>query len=311
MPIVKIESSGLFTTVQDNGRYGYQRFGMPVSGAMDIFSLELANLLVSNSPDNACLEATYSGPEILFTSTGAVAICGADMGPLKNGIPVPMNKTIPVKNWDRLSFTGLRNGCRSYISFAGGIDVPAVMGSRSTYLRARIGGFQGRALKAGDQLELGQIERDIMIKEIPAEILPEYLPVAELRVIPGPEIDQFDDKEIRNFLISEYNVTEQSDRMGYRLSGEKVNHKAGGADIISAGISPGTIQVPGNGQPIILMADRQTTGGYTRIANIITADLHLVAQLKPGDKVRFREVTIDEAQKTLSERSDLIREYLK
>jgi len=311
MTCIKIESPGLFTTVQDNGRYGYQRFGMPVSGAMDIFSLQLANLLAGNSTDCACLETTYTGPELLFTSMGAIAICGADMGPLKNGIPVPMNKTIPVKNWDRLSFTGLRNGCRSYISFAGGIDVPSVMGSRSTYLRARIGGFQGRALKAGDQLELGQIKGDIMIKEIPAENLPEYLPVAELRIIRGPEIDQFDDKEIRSFLIAEYNVTDQSDRMGYRLSGEMIKHKAGRADIISAGISPGTIQIPGNGQPIILMADRQTTGGYTRIANIITADLQLAAQFKPGDKIRFREVTIEEAQNILSDRSGLIRDFLK
>lgn len=306
MPSVIIESPGFFTTVQDLGRYGYQRFGMPVSGAMDTFSLRLANLLAGNSPCEACLEATYTCPEIIFTSTGAIAVCGADMGPSKDGKPVAMNKTISVKKGDRLSFSGLKNGCRTYIAFSGGIDVPLVMGSRSTYIRAGIGGFMGRALRRGDELKTGQATGKIMIREVPPGILAEFKPEAELRILQGPEYGRFEPEKIRRFLSSVYTITDQSDRMGYRLSGEAIKHKPSGADIISSGISFGTIQVPGNGQPIILMADRQTTGGYTRIANIISADLHVAAQLKPGDRVRFIETSLNEAQGLLRERHKVL-----
>lgn len=302
-----IESPGFFTTVQDVGRYGYQRFGMPVSGAMDTFSLHLANLLAGNSPGEACLESTYTGPVILFDLPGAVAISGADMGPQKNGKPVSNNKTIPVKKGDRLSFSGLRSGCRAYIAFSGGIDVPQFMGSRSTYLRAKLGGYEGRPLRAGDEIPLGKIKRKIQVRELPPEILPDYRPEACLGVIEGPELYRFETGGIAAFFSSEYTVTDKSDRMGYRLSGEVIRHKPGGADIISSPVAAGTIQVPGNGQPIILMADRQTTGGYTRIANVITADLTLVAQLKPGDKIRFARVSLEEARVLLEKRQESIK----
>ncbi len=311
MATVIVHTAGLLTTVQDRGRYGYQRYGMPVSGAMDVFSLELANLLVGNDPGDACLEATISGPELEFTRATWIAITGADIDPHLNGQGIPMNTAIDVRPGDRLEFRGLRCGCRAYIAFAGGIAVPAVMGSRSTYLRAGLGGFQGRALMPGDELPLGELEslsppgrlsngsarRKPRLKKIPEGLIPEYKHEQTIRIISGPEAHYFEIAGLRSFLSTEYTVTAQSDRMGYRLTGEPIKHREGMTNIISAGISMGTVQVPGDGQPIILMADRQTSGGYARIANVITVDLTLLAQLRPEDKIRFRETTLDHASK--------------
>jgi antagonist of KipI len=306
MPSIIIKSPGLLTTVQDLGRFGYQRYGMPVSGAMDTFSFQLANALVSNKPDDACLETTLTGPEILFSAAGAIAISGADMSPCKNGKSVSLNKTIRVGSGDILSFKDLKYGCRSYIAFAGGIEVPPVMGSCSTYLRAKTGGFEGRALKAGDELSIGEHYEKISIKDIPKEILPRYRSHQNICIIPGPEIKRFDFEAISHFLISEYMVTGQSDRMGYRLSGHPVHPQSGNPDIISAGTSTGTIQIPGNGQPIVLMADRQTTGGYNRIANVVSTDIGLLAQLKPGDIINFSEISLEKAQELYVARLRLI-----
>jgi antagonist of KipI len=306
MPSVIIHSAGLLTTVQDAGRYGYQRYGMPVSGAMDIFSYEVANLLVGNDPGAACLEATIAGPEIVFTDETYVAVTGADMGPYINGKSIQLNTAVIVKQGDKLGFTGLKNGCRSYIAFAGGIDFPLVMGSRSTYLRACIGGLEGRALRDGDELPLGEAKGKIRISSIPGNLIPEYKHSQIIRIVSGPEAQCFETEGLRNFLTTEYQVTAQSDRMGYRLSGEMIIHKEGKSGIISAGISAGTVQVPGNGQPIVLMADRQTSGGYSRIANVITVDLTLLAQMKPGDTLRFKELTLDRARQLLLDRRRML-----
>jgi antagonist of KipI len=311
MASVIIQSAGILTTVQDLGRFGYQRYGMPVSGAMDIFSYKLANLLVGNNANEACLEITVTGPELLFTGKSAVALCGADMEPQKNGMPADMNKTIEINSGDRLSFRGLKNGCRCYIAFAGGINITPVMGSRSTYLRAKIGGIEGRALRAGDELSLGESGNMIRILEIPRKFLPAYKHSQTIRICPGPEISRFGLQGIQQLLTSEYIVTDNSDRMGYRLKGSIIKHKSSNADIISAGISAGTIQVPGDGQPVILLADRQTTGGYSRIANVISADLTLVAQMIPGDHIRFSEISIEEAQKLYIAREKMIEDLLK
>lgn len=306
MASVIINRAGLLTTVQDTGRYGYQRYGMPVSGAMDTFSCELANLLVGNDPGDACLEATVAGPELLFTGETTVAVTGADLGPHINGNSIPLNSALSVKQGDRLGFTGLKSGCRSYIAFAGGVAVPAVMGSRSTYLRAGIGGFQGRALMPGDELPLGEPRGNPRLKKIPVGLVPEYKHEQTIRIIPGPEAHYFEIEGLRSFLSTEYRVTAQSDRMGYRLSGEVIMHREGRAGIISAGISAGTVQVPGDGQPIILMADRQTSGGYARIANVISVDLTLLAQMKPGDTIRFTETTLDHARQLYIDRRRII-----
>jgi biotin-dependent carboxylase-like uncharacterized protein len=308
MPSILIQLPGLLTLVQDSGRYGYQRFGMPVAGAMDTYSLELANLLVGNKPYDACLEATFTGPEILFKANGAIAVSGADMSPRKNGRAISLNRTVPVKSGDILSFSDLKYGFRSYIAFAGGIKVPSVMGSLSTYLRAKTGGFKGRALKAGDELFIGAPPEKIRIKEISKDLIPDYKPHQSILILPGPEFKLFDTEVINNFLASEYVITDQSDRMGYRLSGYPVYSGSGISDIISAGISPGTIQVPGNGQPIVLMADRQTTGGFNRIAVVTSTDLTLLAQMKPGDRINFSITSIDEAQEKFTARRRLTKE---
>ncbi len=306
MATVIVHTAGLLTTVQDRGRYGYQRFGMPVSGAMDVFSLELANLLVGNDPGDACLEATISGPELEFTGSTWIAITGADMDPQINGQGIPMNTAVDVRPGDRLGFRGLRSGCRAYIAFAGGIAVPPVMGSRSTYLRAGIGGFQGRALMSGDELPLGEPVGRPRLKRIPEGMVPEYKHEQTIRIISGPEAHYFEIAGLRSFLSTEYTVTAQSDRMGYRLSGDPIRHKEGMTNIISAGISLGTVQVPGDGQPIILMADRQTSGGYARIANVITVDLTLLAQMRPGDEVRVQETTLDISQQVYISRQHFL-----
>ncbi|MHC1733828.1 MAG: biotin-dependent carboxyltransferase family protein [Bacteroidales bacterium] len=306
MATVIVHTAGLLTTVQDRGRYGYQRFGMPVSGAMDVFSLELANLLVGNEPGDACLEATISGPELEFTGATWISVTGANMDPHLNGKGILMNTAVDVRPGDRLGFRGLRSGCRAYIAFAGGIAVPPVMGSRSTYLRAGIGGFNGRALVSGDELPLGEPLGKPRLKRIPEDLIPEYKHEQTIRIISGPEAHYFKIAGLRSFLATEYTVTAQSDRMGYRLSGEPIKHKEGMTNVISAGISLGTVQVPGDGQPIILMADRQTSGGYARIANVITADLTLLAQMRPGYKIHFKETTLDIAQQVYISRQSAL-----
>lgn len=309
MNIITIVNPGLLTTVQDRGRSGWQRYGMPVSGAMDLYSLMLANMLVGNDPGEAALEATLTGPEMVFGTDTAVAITGADMGPYINNLPVRLNTTLFVSAGDTLSFTGLKNGARCYIGFSGGIDVPVIMGSRSTYLMGMTGGFMGRALKEGDILQIGRPERRITARKVPESLLPLYSSTQTLRIIPGPEAGMFGMEGLRTFLTTGYQVSTSSDRMGYRLSGSPIGHQNSKADIISSGVAAGTVQVPGDGQPLLLMADRQTTGGYPRIAVVISADMTLAAQLKPGDVIRFSESRIDEAQDILRSRLELMEEY--
>ncbi len=283
---------GLLTTIQDVGRFGYQQFGMPVSGAMDIQSLKTANFLVGNKENEACLEATASGPKIEFDSKTYIAICGADMQANINGICIDMYKTIEVKKGDVLSFNGLISGFRTYIAFAGGINVPFVMKSKSTYLRGKIGGYKGRQLIKGDIIDLGNYDSIPITRKIEKDTIPVYKDKFTARIIPGPEADHFTVKGLSDFLYSEFTVSDLSDRMGYRLLGNKIEHKIS-ADIVSSGLAFGTIQVPAHGEPIIMMADRQTTGGYTRIGNIISNDSPKIAQLKPGDKISFKEVNLD------------------
>ncbi len=305
---IKIRSAGLFTTVQDTGRYGYQGYGMPVSGAMDSFSVRMANKLAGNPPDYACLEATFTGPEVSFNYPAIIAITGADMDPAINGREIPGYCPVEVDAGDLLSFSGLKRGCRTYIAFSGGIDVPVVMGSRSTYIRGKLGGYEGRALRTGDELSLGLSVKKPSTWEIPAGLIPEYLPEQIVRVIKGPDTDCFEREGIQDFFESGYVITGESDRMGYRLSGPHVSHKPGRSEIISSGVTLGTIQIPGNGQPIVLLADRQTTGGYPRIAGIISVDITLIAQMIPGEKVYFKLVPIAEAERLLKERHCLLND---
>lgn len=303
MASIVIGSPGLLSTVQDGGRYGYQRFGMPVSGAMDAYSLQLANLLVGNGTDAAGIEATLTGPDISFQQDGVIAICGADMQPAINGRAIESYKAIRVGHADRLSFGRLVSGCRTYIAFAGGLDVPVVMGSRSTYLRAGLGGWHGRPLQEGDRLPLGKSIRNMQHLKLPDSLLPSYNKMEAVRIIPGPETGFLSSEGVVRLLTTTYGVSPQSDRMGYRLEGEAVKLQRPGSDIISSGIASGTIQLTGSGQPIILMADHQTTGGYARIAVVSSVDLTRVAQLRPGDEIRFSEISVEQSQRLLRERN--------
>lgn len=298
---IRIISGGLLTTVQDRGRHGYMRFGMTPAGAMDERSYMIANLLVGNEGGEAALEATVIPPQLEFTSSAVFAVTGGDFRPLLNGREIPVYSACRAQAGDRLTFGGRRTGCRVYIAFQGGLDVPEVMGSRSTDLKAGIGGLQGRRLNAGDELEF-----------LPAEsagdgtaALPEDFSGGEtfLRVIPGPQDDRFTREGMETFLTTAYTVTEKSDRMGCRLEGRAIE-TACGSDIITDGICMGAVQVPADGRPIIMMADRQPTGGYVKIANIISVDLPRVAQLMPGDAVQFRRVGVEEAQQLLLEQAE-------
>ncbi|KGK89360.1 biotin-dependent carboxyltransferase family protein [Clostridium sp. HMP27] len=300
---IKIKNPGLLTLIQDNGRYGYQQFGVPVSGVMDGFSHRIANILVGNNENEALLEVTILGPEIEIMNGSLIAITGGDLSPFLNGKPIPMWESIRIKKGDILGFGQIKNGCRSYIAFAGGIQVKKVMGSGSTYVKARIGGLNGGNLKSGDIIKIGNLEDNLTstkYRKLPNKYIPTYSNNIEVRVILGPQDDYFTEKGMEKFLSSEYKVTNECDRMGYRLEGEAIEHTNGG-DIISDGINFGAIQIPSHGQPIIMMADRQTAGGYTKIANIISIDLPKIAQAKPGDCITFKKVTIYEAQRLLKE----------
>jgi antagonist of KipI len=310
MASIIIESPGLLSTVQDTGRYGYQRYGMPVSGAMDVLSLQIANLLVGNKPDAAGIEATITGPSIRFTASGFVAVCGADMGARINNMPLEPYMAHAVKADDLLGFGSLQRGCRAYIAFSGGLDVPKVMGSRSTCLPAAVGGHHGRPLQSGDSIPLGKSRHKIPRIIIPEELISASNKAMPFRIIPGPEVNYLASAGVVSLLTSTYTVSEQSNRMGYRLDGQHVMLSRPGGSIISCGIAPGTIQITGSGQPIILMADRQTTGGYARVAVIASVDMSRLAQLRPGDPLKFEEVSISQAQKLLMQRQAMLARLL-
>jgi len=303
METLEVMKPGLLTTIQDLGRHGYQQYGVPVSGAMDSFALRIGNTLVGNTEAEAGLEITILGPELKILEDTAIAITGGDLTPTLDGKSLPMWETVLAKKGAAIAFRGPRSGCRAYLTVSGGIEVPQLMGSRSTYIKAQIGGLGGRPLRVGDRLKTipNRQPRDFVGRRIPRELLPTYTGECDLRVVMGPQDDQFTDEGIRIFLTSEYVITPQSDRMGYRLVGPKIAHKTG-ADIISDGIPLGAVQVPGDGMPIIMLMDRQTTGGYTKIATVITVDVDRLAQTKPGDRVRFSKVTVEEAHALLKER---------
>jgi len=295
-PFFEVIRPGLLTTVQDLGRVGYQAEGVPVAGAMDRFSLRIANILVGNPEEEAALEITVSGPRLKVACDGIVAVTGGDLGAILDGKAMPQWEAVPVKAGSVISFAGPRQGCRSYLAVAGGIAVPEIMGSKSTYLRGKFGGFNGRLLQAGDLLRTGppRIKMEWAKRGgVPRNLLFPSGEPGEIRVVFGPQDDYFDKEAIRTFLSSEYLIKPESDRMGYRLEGPLVKPKE--ADIISDGIPLGAIQVPADGVPIILLADRQTTGGYPKIATVISPDIGKLAQAKPGDRLVFRQVSVEEA----------------
>lgn len=306
---IEVIKPGMLTLIQDLGRYGFQQFGVPVAGAMDQFAASAGNLLVGNDRSAAVLEMMMMGPELKLNFEGQIALTGADLGPKINGAPVAMWQTLSVSAGDVLSFAGLKSGLRGYLAVRGGIDTPPVMSSRSTYTKAALGGFEGRALKTGDQVPVGADGTSVpsVTLAIPLDQIPVYGASKTIRVVLGPQDDAFTEAGVQTFLDNVYTVTNECDRMGYRLDGPSIEHVKGG-DIISDGIAFGAVQVPGHGKPIIMMADRQTTGGYTKIAGVISVDLPLLAQSKPGDQIKFQKVSLEEAHLLLKAREDFFGE---
>jgi antagonist of KipI len=292
---MNVVRAGRFTTVQDLGRPGHRATGVPSGGAADVFALRVANLLVGNTEDAAGLECTLTGPDLVFSADTLIAVGGASFEGLPAWQPVRVRAGEPVV------LGACRGGCRGYVAVAGGIEVAPVLGSRSTYLRAKIGGYEGRALRDEDKFTVGDVMRPGSIEHwrIDPRILPPYSPSPVLRVVRGSQADEFD----AGWLQAEFRVTPQFDRMGLRLSGPKLERQSR-RDLTSAAVTPGTVQVPPDGQPIILLADAQTIGGYPRLAHVIGVDQSLAAQLEAGGTVRFREVTLAEAHRLW-----LIREH--
>ena len=293
--MIEIITPGLLTTVQDFGRVGVMKNGFTQNGAMDRYSMTVANRLCGNCDSAPVLEMTVLGVTARFTQDTVVCVSGADFGAKINDKPIKRNKAYKINKGDILSMGTAKSGMRAYLAVAGGIVGEYVFGSASTNLKFAFGGHFGKKLQSGDVLSIGTGAfplGDIDKWEIPES---EYSKDAQLRVVLGPQNDMFTDEDIRLFLSQEYEVTAQSDRMGIRLSGEPLKSK-NGMDIISDGIVFGSVQVPNSGEPIILMADHQTTGGYAKIATVISVDLPRASQLLAGNTVRFKSVTVEEAE---------------
>jgi antagonist of KipI len=306
-----IISPGLLTTIQDLGRYGYRKEGVPISGAMDTVALRVANLLVGNPEGAAGIEITFLGPKIRFEADHLLALTGADLGPTLNGEPLKMDRPVAVRQGSVLAFGGLRVGSRAYLALSGGLAVPRVLGSQATYLRAGIGGLAGRAFKTGDVVpSSGLTEHGHRIWQALSRAHhtwgqakwtpdPQLYPTPHanplIRAVLGQEHGLFTEHSQKDFWHQEFIVTSDSDRMGYRLQGPLLARREPG-EVVSSAVAFGTIQVPAEGHPIALLADHQTTGGYPRIAQVVAADFSSLAQVPLGKKIRFQQVSIAEAQ---------------
>jgi antagonist of KipI len=297
---------GMLTTIQDLGRPGYQGLGVPVSGPMDAYSHRLANLLLGNHPMAAALEITLLGPELAADGDMTCAVAGGEIEMTLDGTPVPRNQPFRVPSGSRLRCGARGRGTRLTLAVQGGFDVPATLGSRATHLVSRMGPFGGRALRAGDVLPVGPVDvsrrsRGDAKAEPP---VPLEMPDggAQVRIVPAVHRERFTDDAWGQLVRARFTVSPQSNRMGYRLEGPVLGH-AGAADILSEAMPIGALQVPASGQPILLMAERQTTGGYATIANVITADLPIAGQLAPGDWIAFTPVTLAEAIAALRDRA--------
>jgi biotin-dependent carboxylase-like uncharacterized protein len=291
----EVLNPGVYTTLQDLGRPGYMKYGIPASGVADRFSAQVANLLVGNKPEAAVLETTLFRLDLLALENFAIAVTGGDLSPEANRTPFPMWQAVSIQKGDRISFRGRKQGFRAFLAVRGGFSGPRYLGSRSVFSR----GLMGNALKAGEILEAeNSAVRPIYDAPIPLNLIPDFSPPPTLRVVLGPQHNRFTPRGLATFLSSEYMVSPQSDRMGYRLEGPRIEHVQG-ADIISEAIARGAVQVPGDGMPIIMLWDAQVSGGYTKIANVITADHDLLGQTMPGETLRFKDATLEEARAAL------------
>lgn len=319
---IRVVKAGALSSLQDLGRFGYQRFGVPVNGVMDEWSHRLANMLVGNAEAEATLECTLTGPSLLFAQSQLIAICGADLSPTIDKLPVPQGRPVLVRAGARLDFGKRRNGARVYLAVRGGYRARPVMHSKSTYLRGEFGGLDGRALRAGDIIDAGAADDPACYPSIgrafdeggkpfaapswlvaPAAMMTSPQPV---RVIIGQQWPAFDDASQKQFAQAPFRISPQSDRMGYRMEGPTLKLRKR-LEMISEVVGFGTVQVPPDGNPIILMADRQTTGGYPKIAQVASVDLPLLAQMLPHESLRFAFITVEQAQQLYLERERDIR----
>lgn len=304
---LEVVKPGLLTSVQDLGRHGHQALGVPVAGPMDPFSHRLANQLVGNEPVAATLEVTLIGPELVIDANTTMAITGAVFEAACDGRPVPMGETFDVRRGQRLKFGRVVQGARAYIGIAGGVLSPPVLGSRATHLVSHMGGIDGRALIAGDRVP-------VLARTAPGPLRKAVgltLPTggrARLRVVPGPQDEWFHADVLKKMSGVSFRVSPRSNRMGYRLQGPPLP-RAGDRELISEPVGMGAIQVPGAGEPILLMADRQTAGGYPKIGHVISADLPLAGQLAPGDFIEFILCTRQEAVTALIARERQLLRY--
>ena len=312
---LEIMNPGLATTVQDRGRFGYYRFGIPQGGAMDQYAATLGNRLVGNTRDEAVLECTYMGPQLRTSEDLVLAVTGAPIDVLVNGELAPQNARIALSAGDTLSFGVIKGGSKFFIAVAGGIDVPEVLGSRSTYPIGKMGGFDGRAVQAGDVLPVGTPLPETLarLEAIPEDLLPSYDREVSVRVMLGLYDHKLTDEGLENLTGAEWTLTPVADRMGLRFDGpgapwrESEQPFGAGQDpsnITDAGYAVGSIQIPGGTQPIVLHCDAVSGGGYAQAATVISADMDLFARMAPGTKVRFVPVTMDEALAARAERRE-------
>jgi biotin-dependent carboxylase-like uncharacterized protein len=314
---IKVIHPGLATTVQDLGRPGYYHLGIPISGAMDRLALRSANLLVGNDEGAACLEAVFMGPQLEFTRDALVAVSGAELPPKVDGDPVPTWTSFAVKAGETLSFDYLRAGARAYIAVAGGIDVPVMLGSRSTYAIGALGGIDGRAIQAGDELPVGEAPAGKEGRSVPTDLRRGAGMSVELRVVPGLYWHRITEESQHNFFSDTWKVAPEADRMGYRFrSGrpmafvEREQPFGAGSDpsnITDACYPYGSIQVPGGTEPIVLHRDAVSGGGYFMVGTVISADMDLIGQLQPNVATRFVEVDMAEALTARHDRAAILR----
>lgn len=306
---IKVIKGGMLTTIQDLGRSGYRKDGIIVSGAMDALALQIGNLLLGNQGGEAGLECTLLGPKLLFETDQLIAITGGDLSPVIDGQPVKMWRPLFVPKGAILSFGAAVKGCRSYLTVFGGFDLPEVLGSYSTYLKAGFGGYKGRALKNEDELSFKKIyehKGDSFKWSADLKLYPD-LDDHEISVMKGPEFGLFTSQSTAGLFNGNYRISKAADRMGYRLEGESLKTSQS-KEMLSSAVTFGTVQVTPDGGAILLMADHQTTGGYPRILQVITADLTKLAQMQSGHQIRFKLVTLAEAREALLQREKQLKQ---
>lgn len=306
--MIQVQSPGMFTTVQDLGRYGYGPLGVSPSGAADPIALRLGNLLAGNPETGAALEMTLLGGTFLFTEDAVIAVTGSDFAPTLDGNPLPLWTSCKIRPGQTLKLGPTQSGARCYLCVRGGIAVKPFLGSASTHILSRLGGLEGRALRKGDVLHVHEMPAAKFNgqRRFAPEVAARFGRRSVLRTTVGPQTDLFSSDAIDAFYKSRYRVTEQSNRMGLRLEGAALETPHSG-QMISEGVSLGAVQVPAGGQPIILFVEQQTTGGYPKIANIVSADLPGVGQLRPGNEIQFELVGPEAARKLIVEQEQFLQ----